>query len=104
MVVFSHKNKQHGRGIIDDLLKPFTYARYPGEMHAISEAPDTFGQPLNFCGPGTRLDLRLNPDGTPKPNSIPIKVIMNHICMTFLTIMQKKIMRKNQLQKIEKYN
>jgi len=26
----------------------------------------------NFMRPGTRLDLRLNPDDTPKPDSLPI--------------------------------
>ena len=29
----------------------------------------------NFTGPGTRLDRRLNPNGTPKPWSIPINRI-----------------------------
>ena len=74
MVVFNvHKQKENGSGIIDSLLKPFTAKpRYEGERHAISLAPATFGQSMNFMGPHTRLDLRLNPDGTPKANSIPI--------------------------------
>ena len=39
------------------------WSKYPGEKHL-------FGH--NFTGPGTRLDLRLNSDGTPKPDSKPI--------------------------------
>lgn len=39
------------------------WAKYPGEMHIPG---------MNFAGPGTRLDLRLNPDGTPKQSSMPI--------------------------------
>ena len=73
MVAFSNQNKkQHGSGIIDTLLKPFTYERYPGEHHGISMSPNTFGQAFNFMGPHTRLDLRLKSDGTPKDDSKPI--------------------------------
>jgi hypothetical protein len=36
------------------------WAKYPGEMHLPG---------MNFAGPGTRLDLRLNPNGTPKESS-----------------------------------
>jgi Domain of unknown function (DUF5679)/Phospholipase A2-like domain len=39
------------------------WAKYPGEMHLPG---------MNFAGPGTRLDLRLNPDGTPKESSKPV--------------------------------
>ena len=39
------------------------WARFPGEMHL----PGHF-----FTGPGTRLDLRLNPDGAPKTFSEPV--------------------------------
>ena len=66
------KKHMQGSGFIDDLLSEFTYERYPGEHHAISKAPATYGVPMNFMGPNTRLDLRLNADGTPKPDSIPI--------------------------------
>lgn len=38
-------------------------AKYPGEMHLPG---------MNFAGPGTRLDLRLNPNGTPKESSRPV--------------------------------
>ena len=39
------------------------WAKYPGEMHLPGHS---------FTGPGTRLDLRLNPDGTFKESSKPI--------------------------------
>lgn len=39
------------------------WARYSGEMHIPG---------MNFAGPGTRLDLRLNSDGTPKDTSRPV--------------------------------
>ena len=71
MVAFSQR-KQHGSGVLDTLMKSFTYEKYPGERHAISLAPATFGTPMNFMGPHTRLDLRLNANGTPKPDSQPI--------------------------------
>ena len=38
--------KKHiqGSGVMDDLLSPFTAPpRYPGERHAISQAPATYG-------------------------------------------------------------
>src|ERR1043165_125852 len=38
-------------------------AKFPGEMHLPGHS---------FTGPGTRLDQRLNPDGTPKDWSKPI--------------------------------
>ena len=39
------------------------WAKYPGEMHLPG---------MNFAGPGTRLDLRLNPNGTPTISSKPV--------------------------------
>ena len=39
------------------------WARFPGEMHLPGHS---------FTGPGTRLDLRLKPDGAPKPFSKPV--------------------------------
>ena len=53
---------------MNNLLKPFIDAKYSGEQHAINEN----GIPYNFMGPGSRLDLWLNTDGTPKKDSIPI--------------------------------
>jgi len=53
-------------------MKPFTYERFPGERHGISLAPATFGQPFSFMGPGTRLDMRLDANYVPKPDSQPI--------------------------------
>ena len=72
-MVCSETNKRiHGGGAIDSLMKPFTVEKYQGERHALSLAPSTFLKPMNFMGPGTRLDIRLNPDETPKQNSIPL--------------------------------
>ena len=34
----------------------------PGEKHLPG---------MNYCGPGTRLDLKLNDDGSPKPEFLP---------------------------------
>ena len=47
------------------LTNNFTFPgqRFPGELHL----PDH-----NFTGPGTRLDLRLNDDNSPKQRSIPV--------------------------------
>jgi len=39
------------------------WAKFPGEMHLPQH---------NYTGPGTRLDLRLNPDNNPKEWSRPI--------------------------------
>jgi len=39
------------------------WAKYPGEMHLPG---------MNFAGPGTRLDLRLDSSGRPKADSIPV--------------------------------
>ena len=44
------------------------WAKFPGEMHLPGH---------QFTGPGTRLDLRLNPDGTPKDWSGPINRVDN---------------------------
>ena len=69
--VMTEKVKK-GNGIIDSLMKPFTYERFNGERHGISLAPATFGQPFSFMGPGTRLDMRLDANYVPKPDSQPI--------------------------------
>ena len=60
MVAF---NAQRGRGnkgseIMDQLLKTFTYEKYPGERHGYSLNPKTFMQPFSYAGPGTQLKLR----------------------------------------------
>ena len=61
-----------GGGVIDSILKPFTAERYPGERHAYSLAPSTFGKPMNFMGPISNLSARLYENLTPKSDSIPI--------------------------------
>ena len=47
--------------IMDNFQLPFQ--KFPGEMHL-------FGH--SFTGPGTKLQYRLNPDGTPKEFSQPV--------------------------------
>ena len=44
------------------------WAKFPGEMHLPGHS---------FTGPGTRLDLRLNPDGSPKDWSKPVDRVDN---------------------------
>jgi len=44
------------------------WAKFPGEMHLPGHS---------FTGPGTRLDLRLNPDRTPKNWSEPVDRVDN---------------------------
>jgi len=46
---------------------PFSTTKIPGEMHYIIN-----GKPASFAGPGTRLDLRLDENGHPKPWSKPV--------------------------------
>ena len=67
-----HISRNKGCGTIDTLMNPFTYEKYPGERHAYSMAPSTFGRPMNFMGPHTNLNTRLNENLTPKSDSIPI--------------------------------
>ena len=57
-----------GGDIVSSLSKftsniKFPLQKFPGEVHLPG---------MNFAGPGTRLDLRLNPDLTPKEWSKPI--------------------------------
>ncbi len=42
------------------------WAKYPGEKHL---------QGYNYCGPGTRLDIRLDNQDQPKPGEIPVNKI-----------------------------
>ena len=60
MVCYNHtKSKfQRGNGMIDNLLKPFTVEKYPGEHHSRSLNPNTFLQPMSYNGPGTNIKLR----------------------------------------------
>ena len=73
MVAFSRK--QQGKGIVDTLLSPFTVEKYQGEKHARSLDPEHFLQGYNFVGPSSRLDIRLNPDETPKTDSMPLNAL-----------------------------
>jgi len=68
----NNKNHQRGSGVMDSIMKKFTVEKYPGEHHARSLAPQTFGKPMGYMGPGTRLDIRLDANEQPKPDSQPI--------------------------------
>ena len=72
MAAYGINQHKKGGGILDNFLKLFTYERHSGEKHSYSLAPAMYGKPTSFMGPGTRLDLRLNPDGTIKDNSLPL--------------------------------
>ena len=52
-------------------LPEFSYAKYPGEKHAIT----LDGKPFNYLGPGTALSKRENPDGSPTPGNEPISTL-----------------------------
>ena len=55
----THKNKnQKGCGILDNLLKPFTYEKYPNERHGYSLNPAHFMVPFSYNGPYTQVRLR----------------------------------------------
>ena len=58
MVCFSQPDKQKGSGIIDSLMKKFTFEKYPGERHGYSLNPNTFMKPFSYVGPGTAVKLR----------------------------------------------
>ena len=44
MVAYNHSNSrfQNGSGVMDQLMRPFTYGKYAGERHAYSLNPKTF--------------------------------------------------------------
>ena len=54
MVCFDHR-RQQGSGVIDTLMKPFTYEKYKGERHGYSLNPNTFLQPFAYLGPHTAV-------------------------------------------------
>ena len=62
MVCFNHDNSslrsQNGSGVIDTILKPFTYEKYKGEHHSYSLDPNHFLQGYSYVGPGTNVKLR----------------------------------------------
>ena len=57
-------------GVMNKVTSNFTFPgqKFPGEMHLPGH---------NFTGPGTRLDLRLNDDLTPKSWSKPVDRVDN---------------------------
>ena len=92
-----------GSGIVDTLLKPFTAERYPGERHAYSLAPSTFGKPMNFMGPFTSLKDRLNTDLTPKQYSLPLNSADKSSMFHDISLLKaKKNSKQTQQQKTEK--
>ena len=61
MVCYTHSNSrfQNGSGVMDQLMRPFTYDKYNvGERHAYSLNPKTFLTPFSFVGPNTAVKLR----------------------------------------------
>ena len=74
MVCYSHSTSrfQQGSGAIDTLMRPFIAEKFAGERHAYSLSPTTFLKPMNFMGPHTRLDLRLDKNEQPLPSSTPV--------------------------------
>ena len=73
MVCYSHSTSrfQQGSGILYRLISPFTADTFVGERHAYSLSPATFLKPMNFMGPHTRLDIRLDKNEQPLPTSTP---------------------------------
>jgi hypothetical protein len=68
------------------------WAKYPGEMHLPG---------MNFAGPGTRLDLRLNPNGHQKNLVSQLTELMRlHIVMIWLiqlSLILKRVMLLTKL-------
>ena len=65
---FAKKSPSNGGDLVSSLNSvtrniKLPWAKFEGEMHLPGHS---------FTGPGTKLDLRLNPDGTPKDWSKPI--------------------------------
>ena len=72
-----HKHK-HGGDIVsgaDKLLKKIGFKGLP-ELHMRTLT----GKKYNFCGPGTKLEERLDENGNPLPHSMPINKV-DEICM-----------------------
>ena len=84
MVCYSHCNSRLQQGAeIDQLLRPFTAEKFSGERHAYSLSPATFLKPMNFMGPHTCLDLRLDKmSNLYQVQYQSIKVIIIRISMT----------------------
>src|SRR6218665_3567162 len=61
------KNAKRG-DLVGSLNSVTKNIKLPWEMHLAGHS---------FTGPGTRLDLRLNPDGVPKPFSKPVDRVDN---------------------------
>ena len=67
-----HISRNKGCETTDTRMKPFIYEKHSGKRHANSMALSTFGRPMNFMGPHTNLNERLNENLTPKYNSMPL--------------------------------
>ena len=68
MINYNDASEQRGGDIVSSLSKftsnvKFPFQKFEGEVHLPG---------MNFAGPGTRLDLRLNDDLTPKDWSKPV--------------------------------
>jgi len=62
------KKKSHGGDIAAKLesLPGTPWAKYPGEKHLPG---------YSYCGPGTRLDIRLDDNDQPNPGEFPVNAI-----------------------------
>jgi len=58
-----------------DIVKS-VISKIPNELHMRS----LNGEKYSYCGPNTNLEMRLNPDGTPKAGFEPINKI-DEVCM-----------------------
>jgi hypothetical protein len=62
------RKKRHGGDIAASLesLPGTPWAKYPGEKHLPG---------YSYCGPGTRLDIRLDDNDQPNPGEFPVNAI-----------------------------
>jgi len=60
-------SKQQGNGLVNDFINSL-----PVELHLVDRGDDGKIKRVSFAGPGTKLNQRLNPDGSYKAYSKPI--------------------------------
>ena len=92
--IVGRKDVHHGGDIQKALgrLAGAPWARYSGEKHLPG---------YSFCGPGTRLDIRLNPDGTPKQGEEPVNRVDRACLRHDLAYARSDDLRSRQLADVE---